>query len=181
MGTPQETQRGAAALAEKASWKPHQSSRSSNWHTGRHPGPRRLDRYGGPVHDPGPPGPVGRIAGHRRAAPNIVFGRLLGLAFSLFLLLGLEPGRLRLAVRLLASTAVPEDRLSLAGAHPLALELDVAPGTVALLLGDPLPAVLDSTERAVRFRVVRHDLDHLRPGLARHRSERTARRPPGQF
>ena len=66
---------------------------------------------------------------------------------------------------LLAGLPLREDRLPLARRHPLTLELHVALGAVALLLGDPFPVEQDPAERAVRFVVVRQDRDHLRVRL----------------
>jgi hypothetical protein len=74
-----------------------------------------------------------------------------------------------------------EGRLPLGRRHPLILELDVAAGAVALLLGDPAPVELDPAERAVRLLVVGQDREQPRvgfPGLAR---ERLALRPASQL
>ena len=73
-----------------------------------------------------------------------------------------------------SSLADGEDRLPLLRRHPFAFELHEALGAIALFLAHPTAVELDPPESLVGLGVAGHDLDHLRPGLARLRRERLA-------
>ena len=138
----------------------------------------------GPISGTGSPSPGGRIVLRQAVVPRRLSFELLVLARLLGIDLGLDGpdlGLVRFPIRLLAGPPLLDDRLPLARCHPLALELHVTLGAIALLLGDPPPVERHPAERAVGFLVVRQDLDHLGVRLPRLARQALILRPPREL